>query len=204
MSHLKQFFDDAGGSFGQFSKYYTDYFSELTKVVDVASVEALVNLLLEARERGATIFIIGNGGSASTASHLALDMRLCTGVNYEPFRALSLADSASYITALGIDDGYENIFVNQLKNLYKTGDVLVAFSASGNSPNILKTIDYVNSKGGKTFGLLGFDGGEAKKRCYQSITVTTPKGEYGPVESLHLLLVHVVSNYLSCRLIENT
>ena len=201
MNDLKQFFEDSKGSFSLFFKSYTEYFFELTKSVDVASVENLVKMLIEARERGSTIFIIGNGGSAATASHFTEDLALCAGAHEDkPFRALSLSDSTPYITALGNDEGYENVFIGQLRNLYKAGDVLIAFSASGNSSNLIKAIDYVNSKNGQTFGILGFDGGEAKKRCAQSITVTSPRGHYGPVESVHVLLMHTVSNYLFFKL----
>ena len=196
MNKLELFYDNAKGSVSPFHKEYVDYFCELNKAIDPKEVEGLVNLLLQARERGSTIFIIGNGGSMSTASHFAEDMMLCAGGNEaKPFRAVSL-DSTPFITALGNDQSYEDVFSSQLKNLYREGDVLVIITASGNSPNVLKAIQYVNSKGGQTFGLLGFDGGKAKEICTQSITVFSEKGHYGPVESVHLLLMHVVSNYL--------
>jgi len=201
MTQIKKFFHDSKGAFAPFFDAYTKHFFELTRAVDVSTVEKFVNILLEARSRDATIFIIGNGGSAATASHFAEDLALCAGAGPDkPLRALSLSDSSSYITALGNDEGYENVFLGQLRNLYKPDDILVVFTASGNSLNVLKAIEYVNTKDGETFGFLGFDGGKAKKLCSQSITIETPKGHYGPVESMHLLLIHVVSNYLFFRL----
>ncbi|OGI78954.1 hypothetical protein A3F19_02840 [Candidatus Nomurabacteria bacterium RIFCSPHIGHO2_12_FULL_37_29] len=201
MNQIEQFFKDSNGSFAGFSRKYAEYICELIKSVEIEAVEKLVDLLIKTREHDSIVFIIGNGGSAATASHFAEDLALCAGAGPEkPLRALSLSDSAPYITALGNDEGYENVFLGQLRNLYKPDDILIVFTASGNSPNVLKAIEYVNAKGGETFGFLGFDGGKAKQQCTQSITIETPKGYYGPVESMHLLLIHVVSNYLFFRL----
>ena len=201
MTQIKQFFHDANGVFAHFFDAYTKHFFELTSAVDINAVEKFANMLLEARERDATIFIIGNGGSAATASHFAEDLALGAGAGMDkPFRALSLCDSVSYISAIGNDESYEKVFAGQLRNLFRPGDILVAISASGNSQNLIHAIDYVNSKGGETIGILGFDGGEAKNKCRHNIVVATPKGHYGPVESLHLFLIHIVSNYLFFRL----
>lgn len=203
MSQIGHFYKNSEGVFASFFNNYTNHLNDLIKETDIKSAEKLVSFLLDARERGATIFIIGNGGSASTASHLAEDLALCAGGGEDkPFRALSLCDSVPYISALGNDEAYENVFTGQIRNLYRPGDVLVVLSASGNSKNLINAIDYVNSKGGETFGLIGFDGGEAKKKCTYHITVSTHKGHYGPVESMHLLLLHVVSNYLFFRIQE--
>ncbi len=201
MKQIEQFFKESNGSFNQFFKKYTEHFFDLTKSIDIGSVEKLVDTLLEARERGSMIFVVGNGGSAANASHFVEDLALCAGAGEDkPFRTLSLSDSVPYLSALGNDEGYEKVFVGQLRNLYKPGDVLIVFSGSGDSPNLIRAIEYVNSKGGNTVGVLGFDGGEAKNCCAHVITATSPKGHYGPVESLHLLLVHIISNYLFFRL----
>lgn len=201
MSQIEQFFKESNGSFGSFFKRYTEHFFDLAKSVDISSIEKLVDTLLKTRERGSMIFTVGNGGSAATASHFAEDLALCAGAGEDkPFRTLSLSDNIPYLTALGNDEGYEKVFVGQLRNLYGPGDILIVFSGSGNSPNLIHAINYVNSKGGYTVGILGFDGGEAKKCCAHAITTFSPKGHYGPVESLHLLLIHIVSNYLFHRL----
>lgn len=197
MKQIEQFFKESDGSFNQFFKKYTEHFFDLAKSVDIDSIKKLVDTLLEARERGSMIFTVGNGGSAATASHFAEDLALCAGAGEDkPFRTLSLSDSTPYLTALSNDEGYEKVFVGQLRNLYKPGDILIVFSGSGNSPNLINAINYVNSKGGYTVGILGFDGGEAKKCCTHAITAVSPKGHYGPVESLHLLLIHIINNYI--------
>ena len=201
MKQIEQFFKESNGSFNQFFKKYTEHFFDLAKSVDIGSIKKLIDALLEARERGSMIFMVGNGGSAATASHFAEDLALCAGAREDkPFRTLSLSDSVPYLSALGNDEGYDKVFVGQLRNLYKPDDILIVFSGSGNSPNLISAINYVNSKGGHTVGILGFDGGEAKKCCSHAITAVSPKGHYGPVESLHLLLIHIISNFLFCRL----
>ncbi|MEK7203620.1 MAG: SIS domain-containing protein [Patescibacteria group bacterium] len=201
MNRVEQIFKEPKISFSRFFKKYTENFFDLVKSIDIDSIKKLAEVLLEAREREATIFVIGNGGSAATASHFAEDLALCAGAGKDkPFRTLSLTDNTSYISALGNDEGYEKIFVGQLRNLYRPGDILIVFSGSGNSPNLIKAIEYVNSKDGDAFGILGFDGGEAKRICRQAIVIDSPKGHYGPVESLHLFLIHIISNYLFSRL----
>lgn len=198
---MEQIFKESVGSFNKYFQRYTEYFFDLTKAIDISSVEKLVNSLLEAREHGSTIFVVGNGGSAATASHFAEDLALCAGAREDkPFRILSLSDNVPYLSALGNDEGYEKVFVGQIRNLYRQGDILIVFSGSGNSPNLIKTVEYVNSKGGETIGIFGFDGGEAMKVCSHAILVSSPKGHYGPVESMHLLLMHIISNYLFFRL----
>jgi len=201
MKQIEQFYSDAKGSFDSFFDNYVEHCFDLMKAVDLNSVDKLIDSLIIAREKGSTVFIIGNGGSASLASHFAQDLALGTKAGEKkPLRALSLCDNVSYISALGNDESYENIFTGQLRNLYKPGDLLIVFSGSGNSPNLLRAIEYVNNKGGETWGVLGFDGGEAKKICKQFITITSPKGHYGPVESLHAFLTHAISNYLYFKL----
>ena len=114
---------------------------------------------------------------------------------------MSLTDNSSVITAIGNDYGYEQVFVKQLEACLGSGDLLVAISASGNSPNILKAVEYTKENSGITIGLTGFDGGELKKIVDHVLHVPTVKGDYGPVEDVHMMLDHVVGNYLMqmCR-----
>ena len=100
------------------------------------------------------------------------------------------------MTAIGNDEGYDQIFQKQLEVLFNDGDILVAISASGNSPNIMKAIEYVKSKNGYVVGLTGFDGGKLKQASDLSIHLDTPKGEYGPVEDFHMIVDHLVGTYL--------
>lgn len=180
---------------------YVRYLGSLLSAIDFGAVEKLVSLLEEARRRGRTVYFVGNGGSAATASHWANDLSLGTCVpGVSPIRAMSLTDNMAVLSALGNDRGYADIFVGQLEMLFQPGDVLIAISASGNSPNILRAIEFANAHGGTTVGLIGFDGGRMKSLCDICIHAETPKGEYGPVEDIHLILDHLVTSYLRARL----
>ncbi len=198
-NNIEKFFKDSKGTFVDFSKYYTGYLCDLLNKIDLKQVERLKDVFLDARERDALIYFIGNGGSISTASHFSQDLGLGlrTSAYYNrSFRTMSLAEP-SELTALSNDEGYENAFLGQLKHLYREGDVLIAISASGNSQNLVKAVEYANKMNGVTFGILGFDGGKLKELCKNHILINTPEGEYGPVESIHLCLMHAIVNYLN-------
>ena len=186
-----------------YARQYVSYLSELLANLDFQAIEKVGEVFLKARASGNTIFFVGNGGSAATCSHFAEDLALGTFTEgKQPFKALSLTDNTPYITALGNDEGYESIFVGQLRALFNVGDVLVAISGSGNSPNLVKAIEYVNNKGGITIGIVGFDGGVMKDICHHCVHIKTQKGEYGPVEDIHLIIAHVVSTFLMFRIRE--
>ncbi len=179
-----------------FAGAYLDYLASVLKAIDTREIGRFVEILLDARERGATIYFIGNGGSAATASHFANDIGLGTNSYDKPFRAVSLTDNQAIITALGNDFGYEEIFVRQLRVLGRADDVVVAISASGNSPNLIRTFDYAKSVGIKTVAITAFDGGKMKQMADESIHVPTAPKEYGPAEDAHMVLDHLVSAYL--------
>ena len=182
-----------------FSKGYLAYLSELLPKLDEKSIGAFIEAMLEARERGSTIFFLGNGGSAATASHFANDIGVGTRSWAKPFRTLALTDNVAVITALANDHGYDEIFVRQLQVLMKPGDLVVAISASGNSPNVVKAVEYSTAHGARTVGLTGFDGGKLRKIVNISIHMETAKGEYGPVEDAHMVIDHLVGAYLGQR-----
>jgi D-sedoheptulose 7-phosphate isomerase len=186
----------AHGEAAQFAEGYTAYFGTLLQGLDGNAVARVIAAMVQARERGKTIFFIGNGGSAATASHFANDVAIGTRCASKPFRAISLTDNQAIITAIANDDGYEHIFVKQLEVLMQPGDVLVAISASGNSPNLVAAVEYARARGNHTIGFTGFDGGKLKQRCSDFIHVPTERGEYGPVEAVHAFLVHLIGNYL--------
>lgn len=197
MSKLKGMFDNSK-SIEEYSKDYSNYLHSILQKVDVKSVSAFVGILLKARQNGRRIFFMGNGGSASTASHFAAD--LCKNVSPDTkykFRTISLVDNSALTTALANDLGYENIFVEQLSAVMEEGDVVVGISASGNSKNILKAVEYANSNGGITIGIVGFDGGQLKKEAMHCIHFPSYNGEYGPVEDAHIILNHIIVTYLS-------
>lgn len=179
-----------------FAGAYLDYLSGVLKEIDTVAVGRFIQTLLEARERGATIYFIGNGGSAATASHFANDLGIGTNSYDKPFRACSLTDNQAIITAIGNDFGYEEIFVRQLRILGRPGDVVVGISASGNSPNLLRAFEYAKSSGIKTIAITAFDGGKMKLLADDGIHIPTGYKEYGPAEDGHMILDHLVGAFL--------
>jgi D-sedoheptulose 7-phosphate isomerase len=176
---------------------YLDYLASCFRAIDSAAVEAFVRLLLAARASGNTVFFIGNGGSAATASHFANDISIGTRTGDDkPFRAVSLTDNVAVMTALANDEGYDRMFVDQLKVHMREGDSLVAISASGNSQNLIEAVDYAKTRGATVVGLTGFDGGRLREKSDISLHVPTAKGEYGPVEDVHMIFDHLIGSYL--------
>lgn len=186
----------------KFAQRYFQRLQEVLKGIDVLAVERFIQIILKAREAGSTIFFIGNGGSAATASHFANDISIGTNSPDKPFRAVSLTDNIAILTALGNDSGYEEIFARQLQVAARPGDVLVAISASGNSANLLKAIHYAKTAGIWTVALTAFDGGKMRQLADDGIHVSTGQKEYGPAEDAHHILNHLISAYL-VRLIKD-
>jgi D-sedoheptulose 7-phosphate isomerase len=179
-----------------FAAAYLQHVQSVLQRIDAKEIGNFITTLIDARERGATIFFAGNGGSAATAAHFANDVGIGTNDYDRPFRAVSLADNISIMTAVANDFGYEEIFVRQLKILGKTGDVLVGISASGNSPNLLRAFAYARAAGIRTVALTAFDGGLLKGIADQGVHVPTAPKEYGPAEDAHMVLDHLVGAYL--------
>jgi D-sedoheptulose 7-phosphate isomerase len=179
-----------------FASGYFDYLSSVLKAIDTREIGQFIETLVDARERGSTIYFIGNGGSAATASHFANDIAIGTNSYNKPFRAVSLTDNQAIITAIANDYGYEEIFVRQLMILGRPGDVIVAISASGNSSNLIRAFDYAKTVGIKTVAITAFDGGKMKNIADESVHVPTALKEYGPAEDAHMVLDHLVGAYL--------
>ena len=199
MNKLDQIFQSSDGA-ADFARGYLDHLARVIRNLDAVEIADFVAVLEQARERGAQIFFLGNGGSAATASHFANDIAIGTRTGDDrPFRALSLADNAAVMTAIANDDGYDEIFVQQLQILIRPGDVVVAISASGRSPNVVKAIEYANDHSAITVAITGFGGGQLKEIARHSVHVPTDEGEYGPVEDTHLILDHLVGAYLARR-----
>lgn len=179
-----------------FADGYLDYVATVLKGIDTAAIGRFIGILLDARERGAAIYFIGNGGSAATASHFANDLAIGTNSYDKPFRAISLADNQAIITALGNDFGYEEVFVRQLRVVGRPGDVVVGISASGNSPNLVRAFEYAKTAAMRTIALTAFDGGVISKMAEDGVHVPTGPKEYGPAEDAHMVLDHLVGAYL--------
>ncbi len=173
--------------------------------LDAREVRALADAIYDCYEHGRTVFLIGNGGSGSNASHFCEDLGKCT-LRREDFdddrkkrlRVISLTDNTPYILAWGNDEGFERVFAEQLKNLAAPGDLLIAISGSGNSPNILRAVEWANRHGLKTFGCTGFDGGKLRKLAHQGLHVALD--DMGIVESVHLTAFHWVVDRLHARI----
>jgi D-sedoheptulose 7-phosphate isomerase len=180
----------------EFSRSYFAYLKQILDGIDLKSIRRFIEIILDARERGATVFFIGNGGSAATASHFANDLSIGTNDYERPFRVVSLTDNVAVITAIGNDFGYDEIFSRQLQVQGKAGDVVVAISASGNSPNLLRAFDCAKSVGIKTVAITAFDGGKLKGLADDFVHVPTAPKEYGPAEDAHMILDHLIGSYL--------
>jgi D-sedoheptulose 7-phosphate isomerase len=173
--------------------------------IDPAEVQALAEAVWSCYQRGRFVFVIGNGGSGSNASHFCEDLGKGT-LRREDFdndqkkrlRILSLTDNTPYILAWGNDEGFERVFVEQLKNLASPGDLLVAISGSGNSPNVLRAVEWANRHDLMTFGCTGFGGGKLRSLARKGLHV--PLDDMGIVETLHLAAFHWVVDDLHRRI----
>jgi D-sedoheptulose 7-phosphate isomerase len=180
-----------------FAEGYIKYLSSVLAAIDTSAIQKFTEAILKARDQGKQIFFIGNGGSAATASHFANDFSIGTRCPWKPFKAIALTDNNAIMTAIGNDFGYDMLFVKQLEVLLQPGDLVVAISASGNSPNLLKAVEFAKSRGNICIGLTGFDGGKLKEMSDLFVHVQTPKGEYAPVEDAHMVLDHLIGSYLN-------
>lgn len=176
---------------------YLAEFRDLLDRIDLDGIAQAVERLRGARDRGATIFIAGNGGSAATAAHLVNDLGKATkGSGRPPMRALCLSDNVSWLTALANDEGYERVFTGQLENFARPGDVLILISASGNSPNLLHVAGYAREHGVETIGILGFDGGALRNMVDEALWLESGIGSYGPVETGHAVMCDILTTCL--------
>ena len=172
------------------------YFSIVGDLLPVGdeSAKDLAEVLFSSIENGNSIWIIGNGGSASTADHFEVDLSFVR--NFEDkqlIRAASLCSNSAVITAIGNDIGFEHIFSHQLMRHALPGDVCVAISASGNSPNLVKAFEYCTENSITKLAILGFDGGALLKMSDSHLLIPTEKGLYGPVEDIHLAVCHLIA-----------
>ena len=173
--------------------------------LDLSAIEALGKDVHDAYEAGRFVFVCGNGGSGSNSSHLCedlgkstLDRKDFTNDAMKRLKVLSLTDNTPYILAWGNDEGFDRVFVEQLKNFASPGDLLIAISGSGNSANILRAVEWANAKGLKTWGVTGYGGGTLQRIADANLHV--PLDDMGMVESIHLLAFHWVLNDVYARI----
>lgn len=174
---------------------YLDTCSQLFAAIDLTQVERLADDIYDAYQHGRFVFLCGNGGSASNASHFCEDLGKSTLLrkdflsdDVKRLKVLSFTDNTAYILAWGNDEGFDRVFVEQLKNLAQPDALLIAISGSGNSPNILQAVDWANRRGLKTWGITGFGGGQLQSLARDNLHV--PFDDMGLVESVHLVLFH--------------
>jgi D-sedoheptulose 7-phosphate isomerase len=170
------------------------YLKELQQTLDtlpVDKIEETVSILHQARMENRQIFIMGNGGSASTASHFVCDLAKNTREQGKPsFKVIGLTDNTALISALANDEGYENIFMQQMENFLNQGDIVIAISASGNSMNVLKAVEYASQMKALTIGFTGYDGGQLGRMVDLNVHVKSDCIEH--VEDIHLVLEHIL------------
>jgi len=194
--------------------FIQNYLSEMRNVtgtLPVTDIDNTIELLFTAWQNGNRVFICGNGGSASTATHFTCDLAKATTVNGKKrFKALCLNDNIPLVSALTNDNGFENLYYEQLQNLFEEGDVLICISVHGGagkdraglwSQNLLKAMKYVSDNGGKTIGLSGFDGGPMKDAADACIVV--PVESTPQVESFHVALEHLICSCLKKKIEES-
>jgi len=185
--HLEQLFRS------EISEYFLAGGKLLTQIPN-EEVMKLAIAINQARKTESTVYIAGNGGSASTASHFATDIGIGSLNRANPVRSVSLCDNIAAITAIANDMDYSSIFAQQLKLLGNQGDLLIVISASGNSDNLIKAVEVASALGIQSHSLTGFDGGKLKQLTLgRNIHVETPKGAYGLVEDAHLAICHVIT-----------
>ncbi len=181
-----------------------DHIDEVRSVlarIPINAIERVVSIILEAYRQNKHVYILGNGGSASTATHFACDLSKATIIEGRVrLRVTSLTDNVALLTAWANDTSYENVFAEQLCNLVNSGDVVIAISASGNSPNVLAAIEAARARGAVTVGLVGFAGGSVKRVADAAIHVRSDS--YGVVEDCHLVLEHAITESTRAALIE--
>ena len=179
-------------------KFISEYLSDIIRILEELKAknadffDRLATIFTEARADNRKIFFCGNGGSASTASHFTSDLAKGTIVEGTPrFKALSLADNIPQMLAWGNDSCYEDIFVEQLKNLFEPGDVVVGISGSGNSGNVLRAIQYARENDGITVGITGFDGGKIKEMV--DLCLIVPVHNMQKTEDIHMIVDHLTT-----------
>lgn len=179
--------------------FVNTYIRELKTLLDTINpdtIAALITLLETTQQQGGRVYILGNGGSAATASHMVNDLgaglRRRDIVNFD---ITSLADNTPVCSAISNDVGYENIFYLQLKGLLHSRDLIIAISCSGNSTNIVKAVQYARQIGARVIGCTGFDGGYLKAHCDVNFHVDVAQDEYGLVEDMHMILDHIIYSY---------
>jgi D-sedoheptulose 7-phosphate isomerase len=182
----------------EFAKKYVAELNRVLSELPWAELDRALAALEAAYDARRQVFIAGNGGSAATASHMANDLMLGVAKAGAPgFRVIALTDNVAALTAIGNDNGFEYLFEYQLRALAQPHDLLIVISGSGNSPNVLRAVQFAKESGLISVGFLGKDGGAARHAC--DISVVIPSYDYGPIEDAHMMLDHLITAYFVDR-----
>lgn len=185
-------------------EYLRDYIIDVQKTLDLLPLDAIrdvIDVIHQGRVNKRRMFVMGNGGSASTASHIVCDLAKNTRSPLAPhIRIMDLNDSTAIFTAYGNDDGYENVFALQLANFVEADDIVLAISTSGNSENVIRAVKLARANGAFTIGMTGFDGGQLISLVDKNIHV--PSDNIEQVEDIHLMLGHIITTNLRNRIAE--
>jgi len=185
-------------SIKEFIQEYINEVKNSLDTLDIKKINTAVSMIVKAYDKGSRVFILGNGGSASTATHMACDLGKGTLSRFydnkeKRLRVISLSDNTALLTAYANDLSFEHAYVQQLRNLVEKQDLVIVISGSGNSKNLLKAIKYAKDQGAKTLGILGFkNGGKLAEMVDSAIIVQS--NHYGPVEDVHLVMNHLLSS----------
>ena len=181
---------------------YLNRLQETIKRLDREEINKFINMLLDARDADKQIFIMGNGGSASTASHFCCDFNKGSSYGFNKrFKFICLNDNVPGMMAYANDVSYDDVFVEQLKNFFNPGDYVIGISGSGNSKNVLKAIEYANTNGGITIGLTGFNGGKLKQMCTHSVNMNVDDMQIS--EDLHMMMDHLSMKVITNQMIND-
>ena len=177
-------------------KFIQNYTKNLIALLEDIDIDAIIDIIHTINNTKGCIYILGNGGSAATASHMVNDLGAgLTRRDIKNFKVECLSDNTATCTAIANDTGYENIFYYQLQNKLTPNDLVIAISCSGNSNNIIKAVKYANSVNCKAIGVTGFNGGELKKLSNINFHIETSTDDYGLVEDMHMILNHIIYSY---------
>lgn len=166
--------------------------------MDTGGAVQLIEALTDTLQSGGTVFVLGNGGSGAVASHWVNDLGVNCLVDGQPgYKVVSLGDNASTITAVANDVDFAEVFVRQLRCALRPNDLVIALSVSGNSPNVIRAVEYANEVGVTTVGFTGMNGGKLKDLASVSIHTESDTDEYGPVEDIFSIFMHLATGYIT-------
>ncbi len=196
MNALEMIYDQAESP-GDYVGQYADHMRKVIEAMDCGAVAKLIELVEAAGNDDKSVLLCANGGSAAVSAHYVNDLSANSVVDGQPgFRVISLTDNGSSLTALGNDASFDDVFVIQLKANMRPGDLVIFMSVSGNSPNLVRAIEYANANGAKTVACTGMDGGALKKLAQLSIHTPSTKDEYGPIEDIFSVIMHAVTSFI--------